>query len=61
MEQTELIYEKCDALLMAMLGRQDLVERWWHSPNRGFDMAYPAEVEPRKVLQYLMSKAEGEW
>jgi len=44
-----------------MLGSKELVERWWHSPNKGFDMAHPADVDPLKVQQYLISKAYGEW
>jgi hypothetical protein len=44
-----------------MLGRQDLVEQWWHRPNKGFDGAHPIDVDPQKVQEYLISKAYGEW
>jgi hypothetical protein len=61
MDQTEPIYKECNALLMAMLGRKELVEQWWHSVNKGFDGAHPADVDPQKVREYLISKAYGEW
>ena len=57
----EKLKRENDALLMALLGRKDLVEQWWHSPNKGFDLAHPIDVDPIKVQQYLLSKAYGEW
>jgi hypothetical protein len=44
-----------------MLGNKELVEQWWHSPNKGFDGAHPIDVDPKKVQEYLISKAYGEW
>lgn len=66
MEQTESIQQsklkrENDTLLFAMLGSKELVEKWWHSPNKGFDMAHPADVDPLRVQQYLISMAYGEW
>lgn len=61
MISTEKLKQENDALLFAMLGRQDLVEKWWHSPNKGFDMAHPADVDSKRVQEYLISKAYGEW
>lgn len=65
MEQTEPIQSKLklenDTLLFAMLGSRELVEKWWHSPNKGFDNAHPADVDPKRVQEYLISKAYGEW
>jgi hypothetical protein len=55
------IQKQCNALLMAMLGRQELVDQWWNSPNKGFDNAHPADVDPKKVLEYLMAHAYGGW
>jgi hypothetical protein len=49
-------------ILFALIGRHDLVEEWWHSPNRAFDMRTPDEVyqsgmEGRMaVKQYLMDQ-----
>ena len=58
---TEKLKRENDALLFAMLGRQELVEQWWHRPNKGFDGAHPIDVDPKKVQEYLISKAYGEW
>jgi Protein of unknown function (DUF2384) len=33
--------------LMAMLGSQELVSRWWVSPNKAFDMMTPLEMFDR--------------
>jgi len=53
--------QQSNELLMSMLGRQELVDQWWCSPNKGFDMAHPADVDPKKVLEYLMAHAYGGW
>ena len=58
---TEKIKQENDVLLFAMLGQKELVEKWWQSPNQGFDGAYPADVDPKRVQEYLISKAYGEW
>ncbi len=58
---TEKLKRENDVLLFAMLGSKELVEQWWHSPNKGFDMAHPADVDPKRVQEYLISKAYGEW
>ena len=57
----EKLKQENDTLLFAMLGSKELVEKWWHSPNKGFDNAHPIDVDPKKVQQYLISKAYGEW
>lgn len=61
MNTPEKLKQENDALLMAMLGDKELVEKWWHSPNKGFDDAHPIDVDPKKVQEYLISKAYGEW
>ena len=61
MISTEKLKRENDALLFAMLGRQELVEQWWHRPNKGFDGAHPIDVDPKKVQEYSISKAYGEW
>jgi hypothetical protein len=53
--------KRCNALLMAMLGSQALVEQWWVSPNRAFDMEQPVNVNKNSVEQYLMNMAYGGW
>ena len=51
--------------LFAMIGRADLVEQWWESPNKAFDNATPnsvywqGEEGRRQVAQYIFTCAEG--
>lgn len=40
----ELQKVDCDNMLMALLGRQDLIDRWWDSPNMHFGMKLPIDV-----------------
>lgn len=47
---------KYDRLLMALLGKEALVERWWVSKNKAFDMKTPLEMyaeNANRVDQYL--------
>lgn len=51
-----------DALLMNALGKRELVENWWSSPNWTFDMNTPAEMwqkEQDKVVDYLLQMLCG--
>ena len=47
---------KYDRLLMSLLGKESLVERWWVSKNKAFDMKTPLEMyaeNANRVDQYL--------
>jgi hypothetical protein len=47
---------KYDGLLMSLLGKEVLVERWWVSKNKAFDMKTPLEMyaeNANRVDQYL--------
>jgi hypothetical protein len=51
------IKQRCDALLMALVGSKGLVQGWWTSPNRAFGGSTPQSVfdsDPMKVYEYLM-------
>ncbi len=58
---------KLDEVLYAMLGSWELVERWWKSPNKAFDMKQPGEVwcfeegGRDKVYSYIMGQAGGQY
>lgn len=55
--------QRSQTLLTAMLGK-DLVDHWWNTPNRAFNMRTPAGMwveDYTKVYNYLMRSAEGEW
>jgi hypothetical protein len=53
--------------LHAMLGRVDMIDLWWDSPNKAFNDKTPndvylADAEGRKrVYQYVMSCSDGHW
>jgi hypothetical protein len=53
--------------LLALLGSQTLVEQWWRSPNRAFDMSSPAEVwyqnsqGPERVRKYIAQFLYGDY
>lgn len=49
--------KRCDWLLTAMLGK-DNVDGWWKSRNKAFDMKTAEEqfaVDPESVYQYLLN------
>ena len=55
--------EKCNMLLESMVG-PNLVEKWWDSPNRHWDMKTPNqqwEEDPKSVFKYLLSHVDGGW
>lgn len=41
------IKNKINVYLLAMLGSQELVTRWWCSPNKAFDTMTPLEMFDR--------------
>ena len=61
MEQFKAAMKKrCDALLFAMIGREDLCENWWNGPNIAFDLHHPADVfekNPLRVYNYIAGHA----
>ena len=47
---------KYDKLLMSLLGKEALVERWWVSKNKAFEMKTPLEMyaeDANRVDQYI--------
>ena len=52
--------QRSNALLTVMIGK-DLVEHWWDSPNKAFDLKTPAAVwveDYHKVYDYLMDAGQ---
>lgn len=53
--------ESLDSALMAMLGRKDLVDRWWTSPNYYFNLSEPIDLWEKddegklSVAHYIIS------
>ena len=53
--------------LIGMIGRTELVDAWWDSPNKAFDLKTPDEIyqvdaEGRKrVYEYVLGCSDGYW
>ncbi len=41
--------------LLALLGSDTLVMKWWDSPNKAFDGRRPDEVPLEEVRKYILS------
>jgi uncharacterized protein (DUF2384 family) len=55
--------EKANKILKNLLGNDDLVERWWNSPNRAFDEELPDDlwntsIGRNKIYTYLLNQLE---
>lgn len=56
-----------DAMLLAMLGSDEMVHKWWHSPNKAFDDRFPKDVyyqDPngrQEVSDYINAFASGSY
>lgn len=54
--------EKLNIVLKALLGSEELVNRWWVSPNNHFYRKKPLDVyidSPEKVTSYVLSQLEA--
>lgn len=59
MTYNEFYKERLDRLLMSLLGDEDLVKRWWISPNLAFNGEHPEKVfdnDPPKVIEYILKQ-----
>lgn len=54
-----------DAMLFAMLGSDELVHKWWASPNSAFDDMFPKDVYyqnlngRQEISDYISAYADG--
>jgi hypothetical protein len=49
---------KLNIMLFAMLGSDDLVNKWWESPNLAFENKTPDQVyeeDEQQVIDYVLS------
>lgn len=56
----EQMKRRSDVLLTALVGKE-LVEKWWESGNKAFDLKTPYEqwqIDPTVVYNYLMTHAQ---
>ena len=56
-----------DQMLFAMIGSEELVHKWWVSPNKAFDDRFPKDVyyqDPQgrqEVSDYINAYANGSY
>lgn len=52
--------EQCDTILLSLFPNQpELIERWWSSPNKAFDMCTPLQMleeDSLRVVKYLWNQ-----
>ena len=59
--------KQLDAMLFAMLGSEELVHKWWVSPNKAFDDMFPKDVyyqDPngrQEISDYINAYADGSY
>ena len=56
--------DKYNRILHALLGSQELVQKWWASPNKAFDGMTPIEMLDRdkdRVKNYLLGQLSGDY
>jgi hypothetical protein len=56
--------DKYNRILHALLGSEELVQKWWASPNKAFDEMTPNEMLNRdkdRVNNYLLAQLSGEY
>lgn len=54
--------EKLNRVLLSLLGSNDLVNRWWASPNKAFNNQKPRDVyidSPETVSKYIFDQLEA--
>lgn len=64
MDNTDKMACTANQILKALLGNDELVSRWWSSPNKAFDMQLPDEMWHTKsgrikVYNYLLDQMES--
>lgn len=49
-----------NSLLLTLLGDINLVERWWTTPNRAFNLRRPCDAAESEVKRYLEGHCFGQ-
>lgn len=59
-----MVTDKYNRILHALLGSDELVQKWWESPNRAFGDVTPIEMWDRdkdRVKNYLLAQLNGDY
>jgi hypothetical protein len=57
--------KRCDLILASLFpNQQDLIERWWTSPNKAFGEITPEQMfakDEQVVVKYLYAQISGDY
>jgi hypothetical protein len=56
--------DKYNRILYSLLGSDELVQKWWSSPNKAFDDITPIEMLNRDetmIKNYLLAQLSGDY
>ena len=59
-----LVPEKYNRILYSLLGSDELVQKWWSSPNKAFGDITPIEMLSRDetmIKNYLLAQLSGDY
>ena len=59
-----MVTDKYNRILHALLGSDELVQKWWSSPNKAFGDITPIEMWDRdkdRVKNYLLAQLNGDY
>ena len=55
---------RLNRLLISLLGKEELVDKWWDSPNLAFESKTPKEMfalQPQRVINYILGQFNGDY
>lgn len=57
LEELNKVRQQCNRMLLGLVGSQELVEKWWTSPNKAFGRTPEEEwvSDPKSVYDYIGS------
>ena len=56
--------DRINALLLPLLGNQQMINLWWDTPNYALDMQTPADVweyDQKRVFEYIRKQYSGDY
>jgi|LakMenEpi13Jul12_1017406.scaffolds.fasta_scaffold31631_1 hypothetical protein len=57
--------QSLNEILLQVLGSREMVETWWATPNKAFDMEIPDDLihsnRKNEVIKYILAQVSGEY
>ncbi len=57
--------QSLNEILLQVLGSKEMVERWWATPNKAFDMEIPDDLihsnRKNEVVKYILAQVSGDF